>query len=52
MSIDKNDPASTASDQTDAQIESLEPAEIEDPDLETVSGGGVHPLLPISSFNE
>ena len=39
MSIDKSDPASTT-DQTDEKIESLEPAEIDSVDLETISGGG------------
>jgi hypothetical protein len=39
MSIDKNNPGSTADDQTDGTIESLESAEIEGADLETISGG-------------
>jgi hypothetical protein len=41
MSIDKNNPGSTADDQTDGKIESLESAELEGVDLETISGGGL-----------
>ena len=39
MSINKNDPSRASTDQTDVQIESLESSEIEDVDLEKVSGG-------------
>ena len=39
MSIDKNHPDSASDDQTGGQIESLESTEMEDVDLETVSGG-------------
>ena len=40
MSIDKTNPAGTSDDQTGGRAESLESAEIEDINLETVSGGG------------
>ena len=39
MSIDKNNPAGASDDQTGAQTESLESAEIEAVDLENISGG-------------
>jgi hypothetical protein len=39
MRTDKNNHDSTSDAQTDGQIESLESAEIEGVDLETISGG-------------
>ena len=46
MSIDKNNPAGASDDQTSGQTESLESTEIEEVDLEKVSGGyTMHPGL-------
>jgi hypothetical protein len=39
MSMDRNNPAGTSDDQSGGEIESLDSAEIEGVDLETISGG-------------
>jgi hypothetical protein len=43
MSIDKNNPAGASDDPTGAQTESLESTELEDVELETISGGSCGP---------
>jgi hypothetical protein len=49
MSMEKNNPAGASDDPTSGQTESLESTEIQDVDLEKVSGGyTMHPVLGTS----
>jgi hypothetical protein len=45
MTIDQSKPGGASDDQTDLRVESLESTEMEDAELETISGGSVGPAI-------